>query len=293
MRALNALPDAGQVLPAVGVGFADRARNDFSGLAREILLLRRGLGGRPAVFLLVRLSLQKVLDIDESGAGVAEGLDRLALAEPVHLKPFLAQSLCEPREVAVGAHQHDPVEGALVHEAHGVDHQCDVGGVLSLRVAALLMLQDGERLDCLVPAGESGPREIAVDAPHVGFAQLDDLVEDRLGVLRAGVVDVDQDREALCCPGFRHWLSLRAPLPGLNPRRMWIKVAGDSYGLAAARAKPRRPFRLPGPPFPSDSGYRRRCSTDRQCPLVGKLYASEIYLIPCTRCIGLHSAVVI
>ena len=51
-------------------------------------------------------------------SGIEEGLDRLALAEAMHVKPFLALTLGQPREIAVGAGQNSSVKGALVHEVH-------------------------------------------------------------------------------------------------------------------------------------------------------------------------------
>ena len=39
-------------------------------------------------------------------------------------------------------------------------------------------------------------RKIAVDAPHIGFAQLDDLLEDRVRMARAGIFGIDQNRHS-------------------------------------------------------------------------------------------------
>ena len=88
-----------------------------------------------------------------------------------------------------------------MHESHRVDEQRDVGGVLARRVAALLVLQDRERLDCAAPARETAGREVAVDAPHVGLAELHDL----FAAVRAGdtLVVTKLDRLARSVPEAR------------------------------------------------------------------------------------------
>ena len=75
---------------------------------------------------------------------------------------------------------------------------------LARRVVALLMLQYRERLDRAVPTAQAVAREIAVDPSHVGLAELDDLVEDRLCIARRGVVRVDEHRETVRLSVIRH-----------------------------------------------------------------------------------------
>ena len=114
-----------------------------------------------------------------------------------------------------------------------------------LRVAALLVLQDRKRLDGLVPRGEPAVREVAVDAAHVGLAELHDLVEYRLRVLRARVVGVDQDREAPGFRGFRHWLSFRSHRSGTRAPDAVLFVAGIPCRHFGERAT--RDLRPPAP----------------------------------------------
>ena len=83
-------------------------------------------------------------------------------------------------------------------------------------VATLLMLQDRERLYLLVPAGKARAREIAVVAPHIGFAKLDDLLEDRVLMARAGIVGVERE-------GGKRWPP--------RPSRIWAKSTPGSPGI--------------------------------------------------------------
>ena len=65
-----------------------------------------------------------------------------------------------------------------------------------------------------VPPGQAAPREIAVDAPHIGLAELDDLVEDRLDVASRWCCRRRSGRRGSSFPGF----PALALLAGAPPR---------------------------------------------------------------------------
>ena len=107
--------------------------------------------------------------------------------------------------------------------------------------------------------------EVAVDVPHVGLAQLDDLVEDRLRVLHAGVVvGVDQDRDARVGSheGFRltesglSGESVLVQAPGCAPGPKAGRLESSSVSRPACRSPSRRRARC-GPANPRASTTAR------------------------------------
>src|SRR6185436_9087251 len=80
-----------------------------------------------------------------------------------------------------------------VHQVHGIDDQRDVRRVLARDIGELLVRDDGVLGEDVGPAAQAGAREVAVDAPDAGLAQLRDFLEHTVGDFGRGVVGVDQD----------------------------------------------------------------------------------------------------
>ena len=112
----------------------------------------------------------EVLGEDEAGAGLAEALRGLGLADAVDVDPLLADAGGEPGEVAVRGDQAEAVEAAGMQEVHGVDDQRDVGRVLAGGVGELLLGEDGVAGEHPLPAGTAGPwrsrRRCAAGSPR-------------------------------------------------------------------------------------------------------------------------------
>ena len=79
-------------------------------------------------------------------------------------------------------------------------------------------------------------RKIAVDAPHIGFAQLDDLLEDRVRMARAGIVGIDQNRQTLRLWFSRHGRSRKASPGRVRLRDFPLSLQRLSYPVRAERA---------------------------------------------------------
>ena len=119
-------------------------------------------------------------DRPEPVAGRAKRPRRLALAEAVDRKPALPETLRVPGEIAVGSDQQEPVEPRPVTQVDGVYRERDVRRVLAPHIRQLVARHDGLGADRSVPRIEPAVREVAIDAPHGGLAELARGLEHRL-----------------------------------------------------------------------------------------------------------------
>lgn len=158
---------------------------------RDELLVRPVVGLRPLLGL-----AEQVLDEDEAPAGLAQGLRRVASADAEHLQSLLAEPAREPCEIAVRGDEHESVESPGVHQVHRVDDERDVGRVLAFRVRKLLVGDEREDRELLLPAPKQRSGEVPVDSPHARLAEGRDLLEDGVCPLRRSVVGVDQHRQS-------------------------------------------------------------------------------------------------
>jgi hypothetical protein len=73
------------------------------------------------------------------------------LAEAEDIGPLFPQTRRKAREVAVRRDETEAVESTAVQKVHGVDHQGNVGSVLSSRVGELLVGVDRVFLEDVRP----------------------------------------------------------------------------------------------------------------------------------------------
>ena len=104
----------------------------------------------------------------------------------------MPQSGCKRGEIAVRAHDPEPVYLPLVEQVDRVDRHRHIGGVLSRGQVELLLRADTELVSDLIPLGEVVLGKVAIGALDIHLPQLRHDGKYGIDPARSGIVCVDQ-----------------------------------------------------------------------------------------------------
>ena len=159
---------------------------------RRLLLVSLIIPRSVFLGLLGRVQQVEVLELIACGY---KGLRGLLLAHSDDGHTAFAQARDKPREIGIGAHDRESVDGARIQDIHGIDDHRRIGRVLTVRVAVLLHRDDRIIQQATLPAREARTRPVAVDALVRRGAGVGDFLQNDLDVLLGDVVGIDKDGE--------------------------------------------------------------------------------------------------
>jgi hypothetical protein len=137
-----------------------------------------------------------------------QALWSLTFSKAEHILALFADSGGKTREIAVGSDETKALEAPAMQQIHGINHHCNVGGILPADGWEVL------REDTKVglhgsPAIHLSAAEIPVYAADRSLAQPGDFLEQLLGQFGRHILAIDQYGEAGAFRRFAHERSLQ------------------------------------------------------------------------------------